>query len=146
MSTGQRIKAARIKAGMTQAELAEKLHIPYQSVSKWERDLRKPKFETLQRIAKALNIEVQALDERFATRVVFEDFFKDGPAPSRMPDFLFTNSDGNFIQISMETVVGQLIYSFSNLNEIGQQEAVRRVDELTEVPKYQRKNSLNNKE
>ncbi|MEQ2443789.1 hypothetical protein WMO64_09945 [Pseudoflavonifractor sp. CLA-AP-H29] len=49
------------------------------------------------------------------------------------------------ITASMETLVGQLLYSFSTLNEMGQQEAIRRVDELTEVPKYQRKNSLNKK-
>lgn len=57
MTTGQLIKAARKRAGMTQAELADKLNIPYQSVSQWERDTRNPKYETLQRIAAALGVE-----------------------------------------------------------------------------------------
>lgn len=56
MTTGQLIKAARKEAGMTQAELASKLGIPYQSVSQWERDTRNPKYDTLQRIAAALGV------------------------------------------------------------------------------------------
>lgn len=56
MTTGQRIKAARKKAGMTQAELAAKLHIPYQSISQWERGVRNPKIETIGKIADALNV------------------------------------------------------------------------------------------
>ncbi|MDY3905336.1 MAG: helix-turn-helix transcriptional regulator [Lawsonibacter sp.] len=51
MTTGQRIKAARKKAGMTQAELAQRLDIPFQSISQWERDVRNPKKETLEKLA-----------------------------------------------------------------------------------------------
>lgn len=58
MTTGERIKEARKTAGVTQAELADKLGIPYQSVSQWERDTRKPKLDTLQRIATVLRIPV----------------------------------------------------------------------------------------
>lgn len=139
MTTGQKIKAARLNAGMTQAELAKKLGVAYQNIGQFERDLRKPKYETLERIANALNVEVQTLDDRFTTRVFLEDFLNDGPPPSHKPDYVLVNSDGDFIRASMETSVGQLLYSFSNLNEMGQKEAIRRVDELTEVPKYQRK-------
>lgn len=56
MTTGQRIKAARKAQHMTQSELAAKLGIPYQSISQYERDLRNPKYETLQRIAHALGV------------------------------------------------------------------------------------------
>lgn len=56
VTTGQRIKAARKKAGMTQAELAQKLEIPFQSISQWERDIRNPKYETIKRIATALQV------------------------------------------------------------------------------------------
>ena len=39
---GKYIKTARIKAGLTQVELAQKLGIPYQSIGQWERGKRKP--------------------------------------------------------------------------------------------------------
>lgn len=61
MTTGQSIREARKMAGMTQMELAHRLDIPFQSISQWERDIRKPKFETIQRIANALEISVYEL-------------------------------------------------------------------------------------
>ena len=57
MTTGQRIRAARQKKGVTQANLAERLGIPYQSIGQWERDVPNPKPGTLMRIAKALEKE-----------------------------------------------------------------------------------------
>ena len=61
MTTGEKIKAAREKAGFTQAELASKLGIPYHSIGQWERGLRNPKWETLEKIAEALQIPVYEL-------------------------------------------------------------------------------------
>lgn len=61
MTTGQRIKAARKKAGMTQADLAKKLGISYVNISQLEKDQRNPKLETLQRIAAALGISIYEL-------------------------------------------------------------------------------------
>lgn len=58
MTTGQRIRTAREKAGMTQKELAQKLGIPYQSIGQWENGHRNPKLETMQRIATALGVHV----------------------------------------------------------------------------------------
>ena len=61
MAVGSRIKAARKAAGMTQAELAEKLDLPFQSVSQWERGYRNPKYDTLNRISNALGCPVELL-------------------------------------------------------------------------------------
>lgn len=61
MTTGQCIKAARKRVGITQAELAKRLKIPFQSISQWERDVRNPKIETLKSIAKALGVELISL-------------------------------------------------------------------------------------
>ena len=66
MTIGQRIRDARKNAGMTQTELAQKLNVPFQSISQWERDLRNPKFDTIQRIADALEIhpfDLMGIDE-----------------------------------------------------------------------------------
>lgn len=61
MTTGERIKAARKKRGMTQAELASKLGISFVGVSQWENDIRNPKYETLEKIAKVLDVDVWEL-------------------------------------------------------------------------------------
>lgn len=61
MTTGQRIKAARKQAGITQKALGEELGISYQTVAQWENDLRNPKQETLLKIAKALGVHLRDL-------------------------------------------------------------------------------------
>ena len=63
MTTGQRIKAARKQAGMTQKALGEELGISYQTVAQWENDLRHPKQETLIKIAKALGVHLRDLSD-----------------------------------------------------------------------------------
>lgn len=61
MTIGERIKNARISANMTQAELARKMDIPYQSIGNWERDLSSPKYSSLEKIAEALGISIDSL-------------------------------------------------------------------------------------
>lgn len=72
MTTGQRIKEARIKAGVTQQELADKLGISFVGISQWEHDKRKPKQETLIKIAKALGVHLKDLVDNS----IWEEFDK----------------------------------------------------------------------
>lgn len=72
MTTGQLIKTARKKAGMTQQDLADKLGIPFQSISQWERDMRNPKIDTLQRIAEALQVSLDELSP-FTPQVIRDE-------------------------------------------------------------------------
>ena len=61
MKIGEKIKTARISANMTQAELAEKLGVAYQNIGQLESGKRKPKLETIQKIADALGVSVSYL-------------------------------------------------------------------------------------
>lgn len=61
MTTGERIKAARKRAGMTQQDLADRLKISYVGVSQWESGRRNPKKGTLERIAEILNVPLSSL-------------------------------------------------------------------------------------
>lgn len=58
---GKRIRLNRKAAGLTQAELAQKLGIPPQSIGQWERGERQPKLDTLLRIASALDTPLEEL-------------------------------------------------------------------------------------
>ena len=58
MTIGECIRTARIAAGMTQTELAEATDIPYQTIGHWERNSTSPKFDSVEKIAKALGITV----------------------------------------------------------------------------------------
>ncbi len=58
LTIGQKIKATRKNAGLTQKELAQKMGLSFQSIAQWENDLRKPKIETLKKIADALECPI----------------------------------------------------------------------------------------
>lgn len=76
VTTGQRIRAARKAAGMTQKELGEKMGLSFQSIAQWENDLRKPKYDTLKRIAAALGVNWDSLaeeDDPNVTHMIWEE-------------------------------------------------------------------------
>lgn len=58
MTTGERIKAARIAAGMTQSELAEKVGVKFSAIHKYETGLIvNLKRDTIGKLAKALDVK-----------------------------------------------------------------------------------------
>ena len=70
---GQRIAKARKDAGLTQAEVADKLNISYQAVSLWENEKAIPDIYNLLELAKLLEVSVSSLvedrgDYTFTTR------------------------------------------------------------------------------
>ena len=56
MSFSDRLKEARKRTGLTQIQIAEKLGITAQSYSQYETGKRRPKSDTLSKIADALNV------------------------------------------------------------------------------------------
>lgn len=120
MTTGQLIKAARKKAGVTQEELGKKIGVSGSSMAQWENDLRNPKLDTLQRIASALGVPVQELISDW--EAVDKEEFKD----------VFIYGKG------LTTPKDRIDAALDRLNDEGQEKAAERVEELTEIPKYQK--------
>lgn len=58
---GERIASLRKKAGLTQEELAEKLGISPQAVSKWENDISCPDIMSIPNVAKILGVSTDTL-------------------------------------------------------------------------------------
>lgn len=117
MTTGQLIKAARRKAGMTQEKLGKKIGVSGSSMAQWENDLRNPKLDTLQRIASALGVPVQ-------------DLISDWEAVDK--------EEFKRVFIYGEGIKDRIDAALDRLNDEGQEKAAERVEELTEIPKYQK--------
>lgn len=58
---GDNIRSCRVSCGMTQEELAARVHVVRQTVSKWEKGLSVPDAEMLCRIAESLYTDVGQL-------------------------------------------------------------------------------------
>lgn len=119
MKFNERLRAIRKEKGLTQAELAEKAGIAVNSVRLYEAGARLPKLDTIARMAVAMGLT--ANDLMTGQWGKFDGIFL---------------SDEEFQQDDREA---QLIYHFRTLNDNGQTVAVERVQELTQIPAYQRR-------
>ena len=61
MTLGEKLKSARKIAGLTQEQLAEKLLVSRQAITKWEADKGMPDIENLKQLSKLLNISIDYL-------------------------------------------------------------------------------------
>lgn len=61
MTLGEKLKSARKSAGLTQEQLAEKLLVSRQAITKWEADKGMPDIENLKQLSKLLNISIDYL-------------------------------------------------------------------------------------
>lgn len=143
MTTGEKIKTARKKAGLTQRELGGKIGVSYQTLAQWENDLRKPKPETLQRIASALELKWYDLlpdDQKDAG--IAADIIKGAGLTIKDKDGNIIHQEDageSFVKVFPSLTSKERIdAALDQLNDMGQQKAVERVEELTEIPKYQR--------
>ena len=61
MRIGTNIKRCRMARGLTQEDLAQRLHVTRQTVSSWERSNSRPDLDQLEAIAAAMDTEVTVL-------------------------------------------------------------------------------------
>ena len=61
MTFGEKLKKLRVENNLTQKELADKVHVTFQTISKWENDENEPDFSTLRELVKILNTSVDYL-------------------------------------------------------------------------------------
>lgn len=81
MTLGQKLKKLRTEKGLTQKDLADQLHVTFQTVSKWENDENEPDISTLKELAKLYGCSVdyliseddEAVEEETENEVVEEE-------------------------------------------------------------------------
>lgn len=143
MTVGERIYYCRIENHMTQKELGEKTGIDGATIGKYERGVLNPKIGTLRKIADALGVSSFDLmpDELLDANKV-DDYAKEHNLnPDEVAGYYSGLANeaasrlGEALKDAKETA---LIRHFRNLNDNGQTVAVERVQELTQIPAYQR--------
>lgn len=84
MTIGQKIKKLRTEKGLTQKDLADQLHVTFQTISKWEKDENEPDLATVRELAKLFGCSLDYLlseDEEEAPKeeVAVEPVVKEVP-------------------------------------------------------------------
>ena len=144
MTIGERIKAARKAKKLTQKQLGELCGINEANIRKYESNRQKPKIETLAKIARALETDPYYL--RGDSPPVIDEFDRKVVRAVEMaakyirPRSQPIESDGSLDSLDFgSTPLQRVAIAFDYLNEDGMNVAADRVEELMEIPKYQRK-------
>lgn len=131
MTIGERIREVRKSRGLTQKELGERLGLSYQSIAQWENDLRKPKSETILKIASALGVRYEDLVEleTFNTGAEFDERWKEltKSTSSDSLTVIHTTDPRKFINFALD-----------QMNEEGRVKVAERAAEVLEVPRYRK--------
>jgi hypothetical protein len=65
MTTGELIRSARLRAGYSQKELAQRLGMASSSIARWETDTVEPGFSTLRRVLQACGFDIPPVLEPY---------------------------------------------------------------------------------
>lgn len=123
MDFSENLKKARKAAGMKQIELSEKAGISVNAVRLYEAGKTVPNLDTLAKLARAMGL--------YASDLIDDDQWKNVPMG---PGDAWT-AESTPQQNKQEA---RLLQHFRTLNDDGQTVAVDRVEELAQIPKYQR--------
>ena len=86
-------KALRIKSGMTQQEIADRLQISRSSIGMYENGEREPSFELLEAIADLFNVDMNYLLGKKETSEHIPDRYYLSDDARDMAEFLFQNPE-----------------------------------------------------
>ncbi|MCD7716911.1 MAG: helix-turn-helix domain-containing protein [Lachnospiraceae bacterium] len=153
MTTAERIKKERKKAGLTQQQLAKRMGTTQQNIAQYESGTREPKLNTLNKIAASLSIPVDRL--LYSYSINYDTGLNDQgmmvAESSALPygaskqtvqekDDIF--SDNSVMQKSKYKAMGlsddkiTLLLNYNKLNNTGKDEARKRIRELAMLPEY----------
>ncbi len=206
MSFGENMKRIRKEKGMSQSVLGDKLGVTQQTIAQYEKIQNTPKYETLKKIADALEVSTLLLTAPYPRKTInTANLFSGSSNPMNSKSITetldlakLTNNKDNNIYIDQnlqklyevaiekaihheelteeekqviigipgelqqkgnsyensysfasseeefEKLLGQrkeqkektLLADYRKLNEIGKSEAIKRISELTEIPRY----------
>lgn len=124
METKEIITELRTKNGFTQDELAQKVFVTRQAVSRWELGETVPNIETLKLLSKLFDVSINTLlgsPRKLVCQCCGMPL--DDAATSKEPDGTYNEeyckwcyADGKFVYTSMEELVDFLVDHMSNEN------------------------------
>lgn len=107
MTLGEKITALRNRSGMSQGDLAEKINVSRQSISKWETDASIPELDKLLQLSELFHI---TLDELVKGETIPTPTEKAAPEPTPTPPPPAAEKSG-----STRKIVGTILLCFGAL-------------------------------
>lgn len=132
---GDKIRKGRYVKGITQKDLAKRIGVKPPTLAQWESGKRKPKLETLKKIADALDVPVYTIYDDYEFIDPGEGLTEDQIAKQKAQDQeqlkVIKKSNGAKNE-------DKLLHNFNAVNEEGQQKIVEYSNDIAENPKYKK--------
>lgn len=126
---GQRIQRLRKKYNMTQEDIASKVNISAQAVSKWENDLSAPDIAILPSLADIFHISLDELLGREVTKAELVPADQRKDINSMLIKIIFDSADGDKIRVNLPlAIIKVCIESGASLPKIDGNDILNRVD------------------
>lgn len=138
MSIGKNIKQLRSEKNLTQKQLSELSRISEVMISQYERGIRIPKNQNLRKLA--------AILDPTGERLLGEDLPFNLVDLSASETIHSTSPVRTVSDFGLDLNEHKLIDDYRLLNKSGKEEAIKRVEELTEIMKYTKPDILINTE
>lgn len=142
MTIGEKIRRIRKERSLTQKQLGDLCGMADSAIRRYEIGKGNPKFETLERIAKALRVPVSdimpdVIEFSFSKPALLhyptkEELSKMTPEQVEYTALLALSD------ILPKQLEERLLFAYDKLGKLGKVEAVRRIEEMTEIPKYKK--------
>ena len=126
MTVGENIKRIRKENGLTQKQLGELCKMNEVQIRQYETGKANPKIETIGKIANALGVSL--------FKIISVDEY-DSLIDATVSEQIQNDIKSGKIHIITEDEK-ELTANYLKLNTIGKTEARKRVEELTEIPRY----------
>lgn len=138
MTIGEKIKQARIQAGMTQKQLADKCGMADSAIRKYESGRVAPKMGTVKKISAALNVSIRELLKGTPWGDAQDTMERIANAREVTIERLDMKTGEIVRTTEITPLYKRMETAFSKLNTEGKRVAIERIEELTQLPQYQR--------
>lgn len=155
MTFGEKLKEARQKAGMTQEELAAAVYTTKTAISRYEHNKRVPSGKIFVRLAIVLGADFDMFQMADLAGISGDEFHTGVDAAFDWFDRVLDDENHPIYkgaslapeeQEAENKLEVELLNIFTNkLNHDGQMEALKRLDELAQIPKYKRRKTQKSK-
>ena len=137
MLTGEKIKKTRKQKKMTQKQLGELCGIADSNIRKYENGKQNPKFETLAKIAKALDVSIiELLDNDDALRKIAKDVTQDHI--TRTTDIINTAVKRRIETYSPDEEKEYLLANYDSVNTEGKEKILAYSEDIASSDKYRK--------
>ena len=142
MDIGHKIKELRMSKSLTQKELGQRMGISQQQIAQYENGKLKPKIETLQKIADALEVPRNLIFENLNTPEKSELVKSELIELIKSLNLEVTDItdkkkvEDSIIQAAQKK--SHYIKLYDHLTSIGQDKAIEQVELLTKIPEYRK--------